>query len=103
VDLAQSAAGRAWVELAARLDVRPEGDDVTAVAVRPGRKEIARRHDRSARARSMRRDRKLADHVVFRRPIRIRPPARHPRNDPQRTKVDEDMPRVAQHNRIVAA
>jgi hypothetical protein len=51
----------------------------------------------------MRRDRQLTDHVVLRRPVRIREPARDAGDDGQGPQVDEDVPRVAEDEWIVRA
>ena len=103
VDRAEPFAGRHRLDLALRLDVLPEGDDVPAVAVRAGIEQVGRRHDRRARASRVRRDRQLADHVVLGRPFRVRPPARDARDERQRPEVDEHVPGVAEDDRVVAA
>ena len=103
VDRAEPLACRHRLDLALRLDVLPEGDDVPAVAVRAGIEQVGRRHDRRAGTSRVRRDRQLADHVVLGRPFRVRPPARDARDERQRPEMDEHVPGVAEDDRVVAA
>ena len=98
VDRAQRPAGSAWIELAGRLDVLPEADDVTAVFVRAGIEQVARRHDRRARARRVCGDVQLDRHSLRRLQ---RPAARDARHERQRAQVDEHVPCIAENDRVV--
>ena len=73
------------------------------VAVRARVEQIGGRHDRGAGARGVRPDHQLDDDVVLERPLGIRPSARDARDDRQWPEVDEHMPRVAEHDGVVAA
>ena len=103
VDRAERLAGRHRLHLAGLPDVPPESDDVAAAPVRTGIEQIGGRHDRRAGTRRMGGNRQLADHVLLRRPLRIRPPVRDTRDDRERPQVDEDVPGVAENDRVVAA
>ena len=103
VDRAEPLAGRHRVDLAFRLHVLPEGDDVAAVPVRAGIEQAGRRHDRRSGASGVGRDRQLADHVLLGRAFRVGPAARDAGDERQRPEMDEHVPGVAEDARVVAA
>ena len=102
VDLAKSLAGRHRLHLALRLDVLPEGDDMTVAAMRTGIEQIRWWYDRRAGAGGLRADRELDDHTVLGRPFRIRSAAGDASDEGERPYVDEDVPRVAEDDRAIA-
>jgi hypothetical protein len=75
---------------------------MAAMPVRPGIEQVGRRHDWRACAGGMRPNRQLADYVVLVRPFGVGQPARDAGDDRQGSQVDEDVPRVAQDDRVVA-
>jgi len=99
VNGAETAAGGGRVELALRLDVAPEHERVVAVLVWPGVEQVARLDDGRAGAHEMARDVQLAHDVVR---IDAGLAARHARDEWQRPEVDEDVPRAAEHDGVVA-
>jgi hypothetical protein len=103
VDEAEPAAGGARIELAAPLDVAPEGDDVPAAGVRPRIDGLCRWDDRRTCPRRVSGDRQLPDHVHRLRACRERDPTRDARDEGMRAQVEQHVPRVPQDDRLVAA
>jgi hypothetical protein len=99
----QRATRRAWVGIVGRLDVAPEREDVAAMQVRDGFYFGRRRDDRAARACAMRGDGELAHDAFGIRPFGVRQRARHACHHRRRAQVDEHVPGIAQHDRLVAA
>ena len=73
-----------------------------AVPMRAWIEQVGGRHDRRIGTSRMRGNRQLPDHVVLGRALRIRPPARDAGDERQRPQVDEQVPRVAEDDRVVA-
>ena len=103
MDRTKRHAGSDRLDLPRPAGVLPERDHVAAAAMRAGIEQVGRRHDRRGRACRVRRDRELPDHVLLGRAFRIRPAAGDARDDRQGAQVDEHVPRVAKHDRVVGA
>ena len=99
VDLAEPSAGRSRVELAAPREVTPEEERVSVPAMRARRKQVARLDNRRTHASRVNGDGQLPFDVGR---IHTGSAARYARHDGRRPQVHEHMPRLAQHNGLVA-
>src|SRR2546421_426068 len=77
------------VDLAFRLHVLPEGDDVAAVPVWAGIEQSGRRYDRSSGTSGVGRYRELADDVLLGRALGVWSAAGDARDERQRPEMDE--------------
>ena len=96
VDHAKTATRSGSVELALRLEIAPEDENVPINRVRAGIEQVARLDDRRASACQVAGDVELAHHVVW---INTGSTTRYPRNQWKGLQVHQHVPGAAQDDR----